>query len=392
MWRTEQQEKTKTGAGGTGENGAMKERDNDEYSVQGGYSIINLPGDHVARGCYDHYEDGEARLLKWLYYYAIGNRWSWKTFTEEVGLRAEEIGNVLTGKPNTDGHLTTVIKYAKELREKVGSEVPHYAKTSFAKEIVGALNTAREALEAGDWGIVFVAGESGCGKTCVGRGWNVENNHGVSQFYEFDNGGGKKHVIQQLAGLNNINRWLSYTDTVERLQDCFRYSPRVLIIDEPHLMLEGRIRHLDTIEYLRRLADITHSVIVFLATMDRFQAALAETAYNDVQFWRRCLQKLLLNRHGTAKDIETVFAFRCPGLTLDEKLLDVLTLINEHEKGGFGMVNTVISNAHRFARRTKEKLTRTHLLVAAKDEVDSLDAIQKAMGSSVGRSLPRRRR
>lgn len=357
----------------------------------GGFPAINLPGDHVVKGCHRAYDADTAKLLIWLFYYAIAQRWTIARFKEESGLEWATILRVLKGAPKDDRETAAVLKVAKQMRESVGSDQPRFAKTSFAREIVGALNNAREASEDGEKGLVFITGESGCGKSVVAEGWCADNNHGVAQFLAWDAGGGKKHLVHELAELNNINGWQNYNITVSRVKNCYRPG-RILVVDEVHTMITGRMRNLDCIDYLRRLSDVSGCVIVLIATLDQFQQALSETTYNDVQFWRRCLFKLFLDRHGSDKDIEVLFRYRCPKLAPTQSVMDTLLLINRHEKGGFGMVNTVISNAQRFARKRNEPMSGAHLLTVAEKEIEDLDRLQKIVGVTASRAVSNRRR
>jgi len=258
----------------------------------------------------------------------------------------------------------------------------NYADTSIARQINYTFKVAMRSAARRKGVLLFIAGASRVGKTFVTQA--LCNRHGA-MFYPYDDGGGARHVQRQLAALMGISKF-GNADLIDKLNAAFEAmpDPRVLVVDELHLMLRGRSNHPVMIEFLRRLADLRGISVIALATFDRFQQALAESHWNDTQFFGRCDDILILDPQWIAKgkprpidaDIEALHKFDCPEIKLDDGLAKIWRALHDHEKGGPGLISRCIAKARDFAAEdVREKFAREHLIVCAERQLTALDQL-----------------
>lgn len=262
------------------------------------------------------------------------------------------------------------------------------ANTSYARQILYTLKVAARAGSRGKGVLLFIAGDSRIGKTFVTESWCTETG---AKFYPYDDGGGARHVQRQLAALFGISKY-GNAELVDKLEAFCRAMPppRVLVVDELHLMLRGRSNHPVMIEFLRRLADLCGISVVALATFDRFKQALAESNWNDTQFFGRADDILILDpewvrrptatdkgeRRPVEADIEALHKFDCPEIKLDDGLAKIWRALHDHEKGGPGLICRCIAKARDFAADDlKEKFSREHLVACAERQLNALDQL-----------------
>jgi DNA transposition AAA+ family ATPase len=353
----------------------------DEAALNNKRIIMNVPGDHVADACADVFDEKDGRLILWGYRYAHGRKWTWKDCAKNFGVETGALNRTWRGQPN-DGELEKVLKATRQLIEEVDNAPAEYALTEAAVRIEGLFGVALRFAQKGVGGLFLVAGPTGCGKTTVLEALTHRYNHGATDYYPFDNGGGKKHVVKDLAERNNINRWLNYNDMEPRVRDC--YGPRgvmVLVFGEIDLTLERRQMPTDILEWLRRLADIRKCSIILEGRFDRFLSNVRRTEYDVTQLIRRCKRKLIIDVDGTEADIEKLFKFRCPKVKYTPEIKTALLGINGQDYGGFGGVNNVIDIAIDYAQEDCDgaALTEAHILTVAKKEKAANDKFGKEM-------------
>ena len=344
---------------------------------------INVPGDHVVRACHEVYNDAQGDLIRWSFFRAF--RMTWKEAAEFYELDSAEMSRVWRGKAMNDAEVDRALKAFAVVREASGKNArPQFAPTSMARKIHHALDRAIELSDSGEGGFVFIGADAGSGKSTVQRAWAAENNHGRSCYWQTDRVGGIKHIVQQLAALNNVNTYISYNDMIGRVALCFD-DRRILLVDDAHKLLEGNTKNMPKLEYFLGLADTTHCVIVFSAALDRFGAALSETNYNDRQFWRRCRHHEIVDEAATPKDIAALWAFLCPRIALTNELATIYESVNAHPQGGFGKVSAAIGDAKRFADRRGDKFSAAIALAVASEQLDDLEKLGKIIGAPARR-------
>jgi hypothetical protein len=335
--------------------------------------LIQIPGDHVAEACEFSYSANDGRTVLWAFHYGISQRWTARQFAKKLNVSTAEIYRVFQGNAQ-DGELDRVLKSTRALQEKVGDGPALYAKTSISRDIEELFKVALRRGEKGTGGLFLVVGMTGIGKSITLKSLCRLNNHGSTQFYPFDNAGGKKHVIYDLAALNNINKSLNYTETTPRVRAC--YGPRrvrLLVFDELDLTLERRNDPTDITEYLRRLADIQEFSIILAGRFDRFVHNVRRTGYDITQLMRRCKRKLIIPREAPEADVEILFKYRCPDVHYSPAIHTALKAMNSHDFGGFGGVSNIIDNAIDFAQEDcHEELHEKHVLAIAKKEMAAL--------------------
>jgi hypothetical protein len=265
------------------------------------------------------------------------------------------------------------------------------APTSFARQIIYTINVAARLSAAGRGGLFFIGGDARVGKTFVAQTLAQERGF---LFYPYDDGGGLRHVQRQLGKLVGFTKH-GNAELVDKLHETFKAmpAPRVLVIDEMHLMLRTRTSHPLIVEFLRRLADICKISIVMVATFDRFREALAETKWNDKQFWGRCTDILILDPQWLrapnprvkgdageprpiADDIAALHKFSCPEIKLDENIAKIWRAMYDHEKGGLGIIAECIVKARDFADADmKREFCREDLIACAERQLSALDTL-----------------
>jgi len=344
---------------------------------------INVPGDHVVRNCRDAYTADQADLVIWSFYRAINMTWQEAAGFYEMDTAV--LNRVWRGKGTAD-ELAAALQTFAAIKEATGKNAaPRYAQTSAARKIIHALDIGRDLVGRSkrDPGFIFIGADAGAGKSTCLQAWAEDNNHGLSCYMPNDRIGGTKHIVQELARLNNINTWISYNDMLPRVQRCM--DRRILLVDDAHKLLEPATISLPKLEYFMGLHDTTNVVIVLAAALDKFGEMLSLTAYNAKQFWRRCAYHVLLTDPATRKDIEAVWRYMCPKLTLTNELATIFEAVNAHELGGFGKVSAIIKDAMRFADKRNEKLTAPLVLAVASEQLADLEKLGRIVGNSHGR-------
>jgi DNA transposition AAA+ family ATPase len=348
---------------------------------------ISVPGDHVVRACHEVYTEAQGDLVRWSFFRAF--RMTWKEAAEFFDVDSGALSRVWRGKAQSDAELEAVLKAAAAVREASGKNArPQFAPTSMARRIHHALEKALELSDAGEGGFVFIGADAGSGKSTVQRAFAQENNHGRTCYWQTDRIGGTKHIIQQLAALNNVNTYISYNDMIGRVQLCFD-ERRILLVDDAHKLVEGLQKNMPKLEYFLGLTDTTRCVVVFSAALDRFGAALTETNYNDRQFWRRCRYHEIVDDPATRKDVLALWAFLCPRLNIPDELVTIYEAINAHAQGGFGKVASAIGDARRWADRRGERFDAKLALAVASEQFNDLEKLARVIGSPLRKGARR---
>ena len=189
---------------------------------------------------------------------------------------------------------------------------------------------------------------------------------------------GKRTFMERLAIPLGVDRQAGYNKLESREIDCFEPG-MVLIVDEIHSCVrEGTVKQ-PVIDFIRGIRDLTGASIVSLATDDNFEQALATSAWNDNQWWRRGARSIDLPKRSpdAKKEVADLFVFRFPDFDLPDVLLDNLILVNDHAKGGFGQISMIFTNAYAEASLKERVVTIKDVMTCTDARLDELDAIQK---------------
>lgn len=343
---------------------------------------IDLPGDHANRNCREAYGKDDAELALWAYYRALAM--SWKDAAEFYDVEETAIlYRAWCGKlVGTD--LDRALAAFRKVRDASGKNCgPRYANTRMARKVRHALDVARETLDENlplsEARMIFVGADAGDGKSTVATSFTADNNHGLTCYWQHPRIGGLKSQVQRLADLNNVNSYISYNDLQPRVAACFPH--RILIVDDAHKLIENGKKDLPKLDYFLGLHDTVPVIVVLLTCLDKFCESLADTTYNDRQFWRRCRHIEVIDERANDDDIETLFKFKCPSLAMNDKLLKTLGDINAHDEGGFGKVGQIFTDAHFLAKRDSARMTTAHIFTAASKQLEQLEKIHKLIGN-----------
>jgi hypothetical protein len=359
----------------------------DDFDPRGGQLTakvtINVPGDHANARCRGAYERDQAELALWSYYRALPMTWrEAAAFYELETLTLKKLWlGALAG-----AELASALKAVADVKEASGRNTqPRYAQTTAARKFNHALEVALDTADADlpltKPRIIFIAADAGAGKTTLLRAFADANNHGRTCYWQPDRIGGLKHCVQELAALNNINSYVSYNDMLPRVQSCFDH--RVLLVDDAHTLIEDGNQRLRKLEFLLGLHDTRRVTIVMAAALDRFGAALSEVRYNNKQFFRRCRYKLIVDDPATRKDVEALWMFHFPKLSLPDDVRTILEALNAHPQGGFGAVASTLDDVRRFADKRGERVSAALALAVASEQLADLEKLGKLIGTPV---------
>lgn len=344
-----------------------------------------IPGtDLVIRACRTYGLDSEeSQLILRHHGWCLARQLRYHQVVSEADLDQGLLLKVWMGNPQP-GDLESYCRKVKPLLATATRDgSPTLAETANSKLIWRTLEIARRRSERGEGGTYLIQGDAGCGKTFCSAAWCAAVNHGSTTFYEPLGAGGLKGMIYDIAELKGVDTAANYQRVYSRLVKCF-VAGCVLVVDEAHLLVKhsaGRFTDQGRVDFLRRLADVTRAAVVFLSTDQKFERFLASTGYLDKQLWRRAGRLVDLPPRATDTDIGKLFAYRCPKIECDDKLLDVLRAVQDHEKGGFGQIAKVILDAEDLALESERQVTRKDLLLCAAMKLEAMDALQKRVGS-----------
>ncbi len=282
------------------------------------------------------------------------------------------------------------IDAVESFRKKCGEKNRgSFAVTSYSEAILNVFQIALRRSLRGEPAVFFIQGDAGVGKTVVSRAWRMDNIGNVWMF-EVPGPVGFKGMIGDIAEMQGMGAGSSYNQMRRTVWGQFERG-HVLIVDEAHLLVdEGRSKQ-PKIDYLRRLCDIRQCSVVLNVTDDRFEAALADSSYNDRQLSRRFGRTMFLDWPPTNKDIRSLFQFKCPHIEMDDGMFSSFRAAVDHEKGGFGVVGRIIADAEDIAFKEDREVKTKDILISLADAVGlsggdgkiiregSLDKLRKRM-------------
>jgi hypothetical protein len=319
---------------------------------------IRLGADHILRTCRERYHDDPvlSDLLKWHHGFVVPRQLSWATAEREAHAGFNMMWNVWQGSASP--------KQIAEFKKKVGAFRERckregrleFCETIYSKIIREAFEEALFATRNGTKVGIHIRGPAGCGKSLITEACCRDNNHGSSTFYEPKGLGGKRQLLEDLAFMKGIDRASNSIKLATRVFNS--WEPGMLLaVDEIHLLVFEKTLKQPLIDVLRRMMDIRKIALFVNSTEHIFENSVAAGKWNDTQWWRRMMEIIDLPAVAPDKDVDSLFAFKFPGLNLLSETREYLLNINHHKKGGFGQVAIILDKILLKAKRKEIKVT-----------------------------------
>lgn len=336
------------------------------------HRTIHAPRDHVLRALKTAYaDDPETReLATRLHTHALAHRWTEAQLEDKTTIPHDLAHRVWFGYAK-NGETEAFRAKAARYFESIGNpKSPAYCPNQFSRAIERVLETVQRRSRRGEQNVVaYINGASGVGKSLVSFSWCLAND----QFYvSVKPMGGPQTVMRDLSRRFGVGVYASQYIVLQRLYDALGPGD-VLVVNQADRLVRRHSDIQEGVDLFWDLAEQTCAGVVFLDTDGKFEARLRSTQYHARQFWRRCVRIEQLPASGTTDEIAALVKFRCPHLDVDRDWLDSAATLNEHERGGFGMVATVISDAEDWARFKGRRLpTQADLDLALAKKLESL--------------------
>jgi hypothetical protein len=335
--------------------------------------FIRTPADHVARATLQYDDTDLINLVVWHNGYCIARKISPRQCAEEIGLEFDTITRVWLAEAEPT-EIAAFKKAVTPFRESVSATERancRYADNSYSDAIIKAFDATRRRSQRGQISISFVDGDAGCGKTTVATALSATYNHGWTRLFTPMPLGGDKALVYDIADMLGIDSSQNYYRTLKRVYAYFRPG-MVLIVDEAHRLIREDSERQKALELFRDIADRRRVGIMLLSTDGKFEQWLNKTEYNQRQLWRRQVRIVHLPREASEPDILALYRFKCPRISLAEKTLKSMLVINGDKKGGYGAIAMAIDDATDLAIEQDRGLTQRDLDLAFAKKMEAL--------------------
>jgi DNA transposition AAA+ family ATPase len=335
--------------------------------------FIRTPADHVARATLQYDDEELINLVVWHNGYCIARKISPRQCAEEIGLEFDLITRVWLADATPDelkSFTKAVVPFREQVCEKQRLQFRYY-ENQYSEEIVKVFHATRRRSERGQIAMSFIDGDAGCGKTTIAKALCASYNHGWTRLFTPKPMGGDKALIYDCAEMLGIDCSQNQHRTLNRVYSWFRPG-MVLIIDEAHRLIREDSERQKHLELFRDIADRTGAGMMLLSTDGKFEKWIAETDYNQRQYWRRQCRIIHLPRLAPDDQVIGLFKFKCPGLPLADKTLKAMLTINHDDKGGYGAVAIAIDDALDLAIESDTRLAQKYLDLAFAKKLEAL--------------------
>jgi len=287
-------------------------------------------------------------------------------FATESGLSRADIGKVLDYDQTVvfrvlsgtyEGswkNIIAAIKSHRTLIQRERSKASEFRPNPVSVLVHGALDYA---LANGS--ITLIVGESRSGKTVATTSWRDAHNHGRSVYVVAPAICSRANFMRRLCGVLGVNKSNNVYCQEEAIMRAF--SPaRILIVDEAHRLVEGRVANQTILELLRDIHDQTGCGLALIATA-RFSEAVNRTQYMYEQFEGRIGMPVRIPRELSEQVVLPIVKqyIEAPS----RKVMDEAVAI-ANRPGRLGILVETLKFAQRIARQAKSKVTEEHFFSA----------------------------
>jgi DNA transposition AAA+ family ATPase len=246
-----------------------------------------------------------------------------------------------------------VRSYRRIAEQRARIQLNEFVKTPISKIIWTGLDYA-----LANSSVTVIEAESRMGKSCCGRAWAIENNHGRALFSTAPVVGGVSALIRILGSTCGIDKNGAVMQIVRGLYKALNKN-RIIIVDEAHRLLpnDTRVVNPQKVEFLRDLHDRTGCAIAFLVTA-RWRTHLKRGAYQYEQLIGRIGMPIRIKPVLSPDDVLPLLRqyVKAPSNALVKRMVEIA-----NAPGRLGIMVETLKAASRIANVKKESLDDRHV-------------------------------